>query len=257
MENTLNGKHFEARAWGAVLFSLDDWRGEGHDRGDAFRMAEFDDRFSVALPEALRQQFAEVERRLWRAESTIAVCGAAGGLMVSFLALFVSDRLWETPDWMRWGLFFAGLGCAGAAGGSWARRWIWRRRDLKALANLVQKKYRPSGRPAAGDSGVGQRGAPFRQFFSRALSRRHPSGGGGGEKVRFPPKRQHGGGEESRLWRRGCWRRVALVFAVLPAAGLERVCALGRAGGGRRRAIRWSTLEGLPARIDRGAWRTV
>jgi hypothetical protein len=108
-------------------------------------MAEYDDKLSVALPEALRQQFAQVERRLWRVESTVAVCCVAGGLMASFLALFVSDRLWDTPGWLRWTLWVCGLAAAALAGAVWARRWVWQRRDLRSLANLVQKKYRRLG----------------------------------------------------------------------------------------------------------------
>src|SRR5580698_4026095 len=108
-------------------------------------MAEYDDKLSVALPDALRQQFAQVERRLWRVESTLAICCVAGGLMVSFLALFVSDRLWDTPGWLRLTLFLCGLAAAVLAGILWARRWVWQRRDLRSLANLVQKKYRRLG----------------------------------------------------------------------------------------------------------------
>jgi hypothetical protein len=108
-------------------------------------MAESNDKLSVALPEALRQQFAQVEHRLWRVESTVAICGVAGALMVSFLALFLSDRFWDTPAWLRWILWCCGLAAAAAAGALWARRWVWQRRDLRALANLVQKKYRRLG----------------------------------------------------------------------------------------------------------------
>jgi hypothetical protein len=60
-------------------------------------VADLDDKLSVTLPDALRRQFADVERRLWRVETTVAVCAVAGGLMLSLLAMFVSDRLWETP----------------------------------------------------------------------------------------------------------------------------------------------------------------
>jgi hypothetical protein len=42
-------------------------------------------------------------------------------------------------------LLAGGLAAAAAAGAVWARRWVWRRRDLRALANLVQKKYRRLG----------------------------------------------------------------------------------------------------------------
>ena len=37
------------------------------------------------------------------------------------------------------------MACACAAAAFWAGRWIWKRRDIKALANLVQKKYRRLG----------------------------------------------------------------------------------------------------------------
>jgi hypothetical protein len=108
-------------------------------------MADNDDKLSVALPEALRHQFAQVERRLWRVESTVAICCLAGGLVVSILALFVSDRIWDTPAWLRLTLLLCGLAVAALAAVTWARRWIWQRRDLRSLANLVQKKYRRLG----------------------------------------------------------------------------------------------------------------
>src|SRR5271156_3052783 len=108
-------------------------------------MAEIDDKLSVALPEALRVQFAQVERRLWRVETTATLCCVAGGLMLSLLALFASDRFWDTPEWLRLTLSMAGLAAAVAAVAVWARRWVWRRRDLRSLANLVQKKYQRLG----------------------------------------------------------------------------------------------------------------
>ena len=66
----------------------------------------------VDLPEGLRRQFERVERRLWRVESATAACGIAASLLFSLLAAFISDRLWETPVWLRV-LFFMG-GLAGA-----------------------------------------------------------------------------------------------------------------------------------------------
>ncbi len=124
---------------------MDDWAVPEHARAVVFYVADLDDKLSVKLPDALRKQFAEVERRLWRVETTVAVCAAAGGLILSLLAMFVSDRLWETPTWLRTTLLLSGLAVATLAGLEWARRWVWQRRDLKALADLVQKKYRRLG----------------------------------------------------------------------------------------------------------------
>ncbi|HXR07711.1 MAG TPA: hypothetical protein VN765_10300, partial [Candidatus Acidoferrum sp.] len=99
----------------------------------------------VDLPEGLRRQFERVEQRLWRVETSAAVCGVAASLLFSVLAVFVSDRLWETPVWLRVFIFLGGLAAAAAAFLAWARHWIWRRRDMRALAALVQKKYRRLG----------------------------------------------------------------------------------------------------------------
>jgi len=108
-------------------------------------MADYDDKLSVALPETLRRQFDQVLRRLWRVETTVAVCAGTGGMLASLLAMFVSDRFWDTPVWLRTALLLGGWAAAAAAALVWMRRWIWRRRDLRDLANLVQRKYRRLG----------------------------------------------------------------------------------------------------------------
>ena len=63
-----------------------------------------------AIPDALQQQFAVVRRRLLRVETTMALCLAAAGLFGSYLVLFFSDRLWDSPGWLRLGLLAAGIG---------------------------------------------------------------------------------------------------------------------------------------------------
>jgi hypothetical protein len=100
---------------------------------------------SVTLPEQLRQQFALVERRLWRVETAVAVCSVAGALIVSWLLLFISDRIWATPVLMRVTLLTAGLAVAGFAIYRWVDRWVFHKRDQRELAMLVQRKYRRLG----------------------------------------------------------------------------------------------------------------
>src|ERR1700679_845747 len=97
-------------------------------------MADNDKEFSLTLPEGLRRQFEEVERRLWRVETTVAACAVLGGLMVSYLVLFISDRLWATPVWLRCLILVLGLLAGVVAGMKWARHWVVKRRDLPALA---------------------------------------------------------------------------------------------------------------------------
>lgn len=108
-------------------------------------MAETENPSSVSLPEPLRRQFADLERRLWNLETTAAVCAALAGLALSYLLLFVSDRLWDSPVWLRTAVALLGVGIVVLAGLLWAQKWIFQRRDLRALANLVQKKFRRLG----------------------------------------------------------------------------------------------------------------
>lgn len=108
-------------------------------------MAENDNDLSVTLPQELRRQFADVQRRLWRVETTVALGSIVIGVAISLLALFVSDRLWNTPSGLRVVFSLLGLAAAIAAFCRWARRWLWQRRSLLDLANLVQKRYRRLG----------------------------------------------------------------------------------------------------------------
>jgi hypothetical protein len=100
---------------------------------------------SVALPEQLRQQFVSVERRLWRVETAVVVCSVVGALLVSWLMLFISDRIWATPVWLRVLLLAAGVLVSAAAIWRWVDRWVWHKRDQRELAMLVQRKYRKLG----------------------------------------------------------------------------------------------------------------
>ena len=97
------------------------------------------------IPDALRQQFGVVQRRLWRVETTMAVCLAAAGLFGSYLVLFFSDRLWDSPGWLRLGLLAAGIGITIGSLVWWTIRWVFNRRDTRALAKLVQRRYRRLG----------------------------------------------------------------------------------------------------------------
>jgi len=100
---------------------------------------------AVTLPDGLRRQFAQVERRLWRVETSVTICCIAGGLIVSFLALFVSDRFWETPRILRTVIFLLGIAAAFLVALNWVRHWVWNRRDWRQLAKMVQKRYRRLG----------------------------------------------------------------------------------------------------------------
>ncbi len=92
------------------------------------------------MPESLVRQIESAQRRLWAVETTVAAVGGFCGLLLSYLLLFVSDRFWETPAAFRFLCTAAGV--VGAALGAW---WwashLRRRRDPRATAQLIQKRY--------------------------------------------------------------------------------------------------------------------
>lgn len=100
---------------------------------------------NLQLPEPLRARFQTLERRLWRMDTVIALCGALSGLVISYGLLFLSDRFWETPTWLRFVFNIAGMGVAIYFAVGWSRLWLWQRRDYRALAEIVQRHYRRLG----------------------------------------------------------------------------------------------------------------
>ncbi len=99
----------------------------------------------ISLPDSLRAQFAALERALWRAETTHAACGAVAALGASFALLFLCDRVGDTPKMLRTGLLLAGVAGAAWFAVRWCRSWVWQRRDLRSLSNVVQHGHRRLG----------------------------------------------------------------------------------------------------------------
>jgi hypothetical protein len=103
----------------------------------------------LQLPEKLQTQLYDFRRLVWTIKMIEAVCGAVAGVVVAFLALFVLDRLGETPNWARFSLFgFTIVSCACVPLA--LHRWVWRNRRLEQLARLLTRKH-----PHVGDQLLG------------------------------------------------------------------------------------------------------
>ncbi|HEV8071653.1 MAG TPA: hypothetical protein VGP76_28315 [Planctomycetaceae bacterium] len=103
----------------------------------------------LQLPEKLQAQLYDFRRLVWTIKTIEAVCGAVAGVLVAFLALFILDRLGETPNWERFSLFaltVASCACVPLA----LHRWVWRNRRLEQLARLLTRKH-----PHVGDQLLG------------------------------------------------------------------------------------------------------
>jgi hypothetical protein len=104
-----------------------------------------EEKVTVALPENLQRQFVDLRSRLFSLETVFALAAAASAILLSLFLIIVSDRLWDTPAWLRVIMLGLGLLSVGAATAWWLRRWVIRPPDLKTLAVLVQKRYRRLG----------------------------------------------------------------------------------------------------------------
>ncbi len=102
----------------------------------------------LQLPDTLQAQLHEFRRRVWMIKTIEAVAAATFGVLVAYLVLFCLDRAWDTPGWLRIGLFVtAAAACANIP---WAlHRWVWRHRRLEQLARLLAQAPK-SRRPVAG-----------------------------------------------------------------------------------------------------------
>ena len=89
------------------------------------------------------------------------------GVLISYLTLFVLDRLIDTPGWARLAHVSASRSPRCAVVPVYLHRWIWRQRQLQQLARLLSRRY-----PSMGDQMLGIIELvrnEFEQHRSRAL----------------------------------------------------------------------------------------
>ncbi len=103
----------------------------------------------LQLPGSLETQLREFRRRVWTIKSLEAAGGAVCGVVVGYLAVYILDRMIDTPAAMRWGIFLTALVCC-ALVPVYLHKWIWRQRSLDQLARLLSRKH-----PSLGDQMLG------------------------------------------------------------------------------------------------------
>lgn len=108
-------------------------------------MVESDQSGAISLPEELRGQFDRLEKRLFRVETGLLAAGCAAGLAGSYLLVFVSDRVWDSPAPLRTAIFAGGAVVIGGFTSAWLKRWVIRKRSRKDLATIVQRRFQRLG----------------------------------------------------------------------------------------------------------------
>ena len=104
----------------------------------------------TTLPPILESKLADFRRRVWVVKILEGVLAGFVGLLVSWIVLFVLDRVMETPAWMRWTLMLGGSAVLGLGLPLKWHRWVWRQRQLEDAARLLKRTF-----PRLGDQLLG------------------------------------------------------------------------------------------------------
>lgn len=99
----------------------------------------------IQLPDKLEARFGRLRRRLRRVQTLQALLVVFTALGVSYLAVFLLDRGWDTAPAVRTAILGTGWTAAGWAALRWIFCWIVRPPGVKKLAALVQRRYRQLG----------------------------------------------------------------------------------------------------------------
>ncbi|MEN9992071.1 MAG: hypothetical protein RLZZ224_1773 [Verrucomicrobiota bacterium] len=93
------------------------------------------------IPESLKKLLAQYRRKLWRTKISEAAAASLIGLIVSFLIVFVLDRLVPTTGGLRLLILLLGASFSGLFAPWWLRRWVWGHRYENDLARLISRQH--------------------------------------------------------------------------------------------------------------------
>ncbi|MEX0937936.1 MAG: hypothetical protein WDZ59_08735 [Pirellulales bacterium] len=104
----------------------------------------------VELPDGMRTKLESYRRRVWMVKIGEGVLAGLFGLLLSYVFVFLLDRVWDTPSWLRGVLLAAGAAGLGIGFPLKCHRWVWRTRALEQVARLLRFRF-----PALGDQLLG------------------------------------------------------------------------------------------------------
>ena len=104
----------------------------------------------LEIPPQLRHKLESYRRRVWLVKLAEGILAGLCGLVMSYLLVFVLDRLGDTPAGLRLLLLLVGVtGCVLWLPLKW-HRWVWRTRQLEQAARLLRHQF-----PRIGDQLLG------------------------------------------------------------------------------------------------------
>lgn len=102
-------------------------------------------RSTLALPPSLRRQLETWRTTLWRRRIAEWACLVTAAAAVYFLAVWLLDRLWDTPARGRLTAWSFLAGVSVLSGGWFARRWWFRFRDRFRIGHFLRRWDRRVG----------------------------------------------------------------------------------------------------------------
>jgi hypothetical protein len=104
----------------------------------------------TTLPPDLEAKLTDFRRRVRVVKMAEGILAAVFGLGLSYLLVFVLDRFWETPAWVRFCILLGGAATLGLGLPLKWHRWVWRQRRLEDVARLLRLTF-----PRLGDQLLG------------------------------------------------------------------------------------------------------
>lgn len=104
----------------------------------------------LPLPPRLQGTLERFRERLWSVKIAEGALAGILGLVLSYLLVFVLDRFFDTPAWLRALLLTAGFAVPALGLPLLWHRWVWRQRTLGDAARYLKRRY-----PKIGDELLG------------------------------------------------------------------------------------------------------
>jgi hypothetical protein len=95
----------------------------------------------LELPPRTRTKLQAFRLRVWMVKLAEGLLAAGCGLMLSYLLVFLLDRIGDTPAWLRLMLLIGGMLGPGIWFPLTCHRWIWRTRRPDQVARLLRHRF--------------------------------------------------------------------------------------------------------------------
>jgi hypothetical protein len=93
----------------------------------------------LTIPPSLKEQLGAFRKRVWTTKMIEFVAMATAGLFLAYAAVFIAERIWDTPWQIRTAIFLGVIAI-------WCmvpyafHRWVWGHRKLEQVARLLRKR---------------------------------------------------------------------------------------------------------------------